>query len=79
MRFGRLCPFVSKHDPQATLNQINDSALRAQELCAENDLPAILADWHKRLAFERVMELLGEAGKRLPPNLCSDTRQCRGS
>jgi uncharacterized protein with HEPN domain len=55
---------MSKHDPKVTLRQITDYALRAQELCAQNELPAILTDWHKRLAFERVMEVLGEAVKR---------------
>jgi hypothetical protein len=33
---------MSKHDPEVTLRQITDYALRAQELCAQNDLPAIL-------------------------------------
>ena len=61
---------MSRHDPKATLRQISDCALRAQELCAQNELPAILTDWHKRLAFERVMEVPGEAVKRLPPELC---------
>jgi uncharacterized protein with HEPN domain len=60
---------MSKHDPKVTLQQINDYALRAQELCAQNAYPAILTDWHKRLAFERVMEVIGEAVKRLPPEL----------
>jgi uncharacterized protein with HEPN domain len=61
---------MSKHDPKVTLRQIMDSAMRAQELCAQNELPVILADWQKRLAFERVMEVLGEAVKRLPSDLC---------
>ncbi len=39
-------------------------------MCAQNKLPEILTDWHKRLAFERVMEVLGEATKRLPAELC---------
>jgi uncharacterized protein with HEPN domain len=52
---------MSKHDPKVTLSQITDFARQAQELCAQNELPAILTDWHKRLAFERVMEILGEA------------------
>ena len=60
---------MSRHDPKITLRQIADYARRAQELCAQNELPAILTDWHKRLAFERVMEILGEAVKRLPPDL----------
>jgi uncharacterized protein with HEPN domain len=29
----------------------------------------MLTDWQKRAAFERVMEILGEAVKRLPPEL----------
>ena len=60
---------MSKHDPKVTLRQLTDYALRAQELCAQNDLPAILTDWQKRAAFERIMEVLGEAVKRLPPEL----------
>ena len=31
---------MSKHDPKVTLRQITDYALRAQELCAQNELPA---------------------------------------
>ena len=61
---------MSRHEPEVTLRQITDYALRAQELCAQNELPAILGGWHKRLAFERVLEVLGEAVKRLPPDLC---------
>ena len=61
---------MSKHDPKVTLRQLTDYALRAQELCAQNDLPAILTDWQKRMAFERVMEIIGEAVKRLPSDLC---------
>jgi uncharacterized protein with HEPN domain len=60
---------MSRHDPKVTLRQIADHARRAQELCAANTLPEILADWQKRAAFERVMEVLGEAAKRLPPEL----------
>ena len=61
---------MSRHDPKVTLRQLTDYALRAQELCAQNDLPAILTDWQKRMAFERVMEIIGEAVKRLPSDLC---------
>jgi uncharacterized protein with HEPN domain len=60
---------MSRHDPKVTLRQIADCARRAQELCAQNDLPEILSEWQKRAAFERVMEVLGEAVKRLPPEL----------
>ncbi|MCX8092349.1 MAG: DUF86 domain-containing protein [Verrucomicrobiae bacterium] len=62
---------MSRHDPKVTLRQIRDCARRAQELCAQNELAAILSDWQKRLAFERVMEVLGEGVKRLPPELCA--------
>lgn len=62
---------MSKHDPKVTLRQMAESARQAQELCARNTLPEILLDWQKRLAFERVMEVLGEATKRLPSELIS--------
>ena len=61
---------MSKHDPKVILLQVTDHARQAQELCAQNTLPEIVANWHKRLAFERVMEIRGEAVKRLPPELC---------
>jgi uncharacterized protein with HEPN domain len=61
---------MSKYDPKVTLHQIADYAGLAQELCAQNELPAIVADWQKRAAFERVIEVIGEAVKRLPPDLC---------
>jgi uncharacterized protein with HEPN domain len=62
---------MSRHDPKVTLLQLAEFARYAQELCAKNELPQILTDWQKRAAFERVMEVLGEAVKRLPPELCS--------
>jgi hypothetical protein len=37
---------MSKHDPKVTLRQITDFAQHAQELCTQNELPAILTDWH---------------------------------
>lgn len=60
---------MSRHDPKVTLRQMADYARHAQELCKANSLPEILSDWHKRLAFERVMEVLGEAVKRLPAEM----------
>jgi len=62
---------MSRHDPRVTLRQIADHAERARELCAAHTLSEILADWQKRAAFERVMEVLGEAAKRLPAELTS--------
>ena len=60
---------MSRHDPKVTLRQAADHARRAQELCQANSLAEILSDWQKRAAFERVMEVIGEAVKRLPPEL----------
>jgi len=62
---------MSKRDPKVTLRQIIDYARHAQELCMNNSLSQIVADWQKRAAFERVMEVLGEAVKRLPSSLTS--------
>ena len=52
-----------------TLRQLADHARHAQELCSQNTFTGILTDWQKRAAFERVMEVLGEAVKRLSPEL----------
>ncbi len=60
---------MSKHDPKVTLRQIADFARQAQSVCAGKTLPVLLADWQGLLAFERAMEILGEAVKRLPPEL----------
>ena len=60
---------MSKHDPKVTLRQIADCARRAQELCGGKTLDELLSDWRNTLALERVMELLGEAAKRLPADL----------
>ena len=59
---------MSRHDPKVTPHQIVEHAARAQELCEQDELPEILRDWRKRLAFERAMEG-GEAVKRLPLEL----------
>jgi uncharacterized protein with HEPN domain len=60
---------MSRHDPEITLSQIAENARRAVELCAQNPLSEIVSDWQKCLAFERAMEIIGEAAKRLPPEL----------
>ena len=60
---------MSRHDPRVTLRQVAEQARWAQELCARHALAELLTDWQKRAAFERVMEVLGEAVKRLPPEL----------
>lgn len=60
---------MSKHDPRVTLQQLRDAARQAESLCADHPLEEIEADWIKRLAFERCFEIVGEAIKRLPPEL----------
>jgi uncharacterized protein with HEPN domain len=60
-----------KRDPKVTLLQIADVARHVLDFCAQNDLDQIEASWEKRMAFERAMEILGEAVKRLPPELCA--------
>ncbi len=52
---------MSKHDPGVTLRQIAEYARHARELCAGKSLPELEADWREAFAFERVMEVLGEA------------------
>ena len=54
-------------DPKVTLRQIADYARLAQQLCALDQSPVIM-EWQKVAAFE----LVGEAAKRLPPELCRD-------
>src|SRR5436309_478759 len=61
---------MSKRDPKVTLQQIGDYARQAQALCARKSLPELLADRTEVLAFERALELVGEAVKRLPHELC---------
>ena len=60
---------MSRHDPGITLRQIVDQACKAQELYSQYTFESLMADWQKCAAFERVMEVLGEAVKRLPPAL----------
>jgi uncharacterized protein with HEPN domain len=60
---------MSRHDPKVTLHQIADYARHAQKLCAGKTLVELKADWKDAFAFERVMEVLGEAVKRLPDAL----------
>lgn len=60
---------MSRHDPLATLHQIVEAAGRAHQLCRENDLEHLRADWRDLMALERALEIVGEAAKRLPADL----------
>jgi uncharacterized protein with HEPN domain len=61
---------MSKRDTHATLSQIAEHARHAQDICAGTTLAELLADWKSVLALERALEILGEAVKRLPTELC---------
>jgi len=60
---------MSRHDPKVTLRQIVEHAGRIQELGAVYTLPELLKDWKLTAAFEREMQVLGEAVKRLPAEM----------
>lgn len=60
---------MSNHDPKVTLRQIADYARQAQAVCEGKTLSVLLDDWLALLAFERALEILGEAVKRLPLEL----------
>jgi uncharacterized protein with HEPN domain len=60
---------MSNHDPKVTLRQVADYARQAQAICEGKTLPALMADWQALLAFERALEILGEAVKLLPMDL----------
>jgi uncharacterized protein with HEPN domain len=60
---------MSAHDPRVTLRQIRDAARRLQQICAEKTFAQLLADWQATAALERFLEIVGEAVKRLPPDL----------
>jgi uncharacterized protein with HEPN domain len=60
---------MSKRDHRVTLRQIVEYVQHAQALCADKSAQQIEADWRQALAFERVMEVLGEAVKRLPEDI----------
>ncbi|MGH9625587.1 MAG: HepT-like ribonuclease domain-containing protein [Bryobacteraceae bacterium] len=60
---------MSKRDHRVTLRQIIEYVQHAQALCAGKTAAQIEANWPDALAFERTMEVLGEAVKRLPEDL----------
>ena len=64
---------MSRHDPKVTLLQIQDAALKAQEICSEHaSLESLLEDWKATAALERFIEIIGEAVKRLPADLLEE-------
>ncbi len=60
---------MSRRDASVTLRQITEYVGHAKALCAGRSAREIASDWQRAFAFERVMEVLGEAVKRLPEDL----------
>ena len=60
---------MSRHDPRVTLEQMAEAARRLQSLCSGSERDAFLADWRNVAALERLLEIVGEATKRLPREL----------
>lgn len=60
---------MSERDPQVTLEQIIEFIDKARDYVKDHTLNTLSADRLRLRAFERVMECLGEAVKRLPNDL----------
>ena len=60
---------MSVRDPRVTLRQLVDFIDEAQALVASRTLEEVASDPVRLRAFERVMELVGECAKRVPPEL----------
>ena len=61
---------MSAHEPSVTLRQIIELCDKAIELRASMTWAEFQGDWRKQMLAERVVEVLGEAVKRLPDDLC---------
>ena len=61
---------MSRHDPAVTLAQIAEAAGKARAICDGKTFAGLMADWQATFAFERALEIVGEAVKRLPSELC---------
>ena len=60
---------MSERDPQVTLEQIIEFINKARDYVKDHTLNTLSADRLRLRAFDRVMECLGEAVKRLPNDL----------
>ena len=60
---------MSVRDPRVILRQLVDFIDEAQALVAGRTLEEVASDPVRLRAFERVMELVGECAKRVPPEL----------
>jgi uncharacterized protein with HEPN domain len=60
---------MSERDPRVTLEQLIELITEAREYVKDQTLETMLGDKLRLRAFERVMECMGEAVKRLPQKL----------
>ncbi len=60
---------MSKHDPRTTLEQIQEFISECHDYTAGESLPSLQGQRVKLRAFERVLQCIGEAVKRLPMSL----------
>lgn len=60
---------MSERDPRVTLEQVIEFIDEARAYVKDQTLETLMADRLRLRAFERVMECLGEAVKRLPQDL----------
>ena len=62
-------PCMSAHEPALTLRQIGEVCDKALELRREMTWEGFRADWRQQMLAERLVEVIGEAVKRLPEEL----------
>jgi uncharacterized protein with HEPN domain len=62
---------MSAHDADLTLRQIVEICDKAIELRRATTWEEFRKDWRKQMLGERLVEVLGEAVKRLPDDLCN--------
>lgn len=60
---------MSAHDADLTLRQIVEVCDKAVELRNATTLEEFRSDWRKQMLGERLVEVMGEAVKRLPDDL----------
>lgn len=60
---------MSDRDPRVTLEQLIELITEAREYVKDQTLETLVGDKLRLRAFERVMECMGEAVKRLPQEL----------
>jgi uncharacterized protein with HEPN domain len=60
---------MSRHDPMVTLRQMRGHALEAQEMIRGRKRSELASNRMLTLALTRLLEVLGEAANRIPPEL----------